>query len=104
MSYVDEVLEKVVAKNPAEPEFHQAVKEVLESLRVVIEVNKPFELEGWKIYQLSYDESKGRWSDISVFELVRDPWLPVVYTGIWMMIAGAVCLFALSQKRKEDNV
>lgn len=68
-----------------------------------IEVNKPFELEGWKIYQLSYDESKGRWSDISVFELVRDPWLPVVYTGIWMMIAGAVCLFALSQKRKEDN-
>ncbi len=65
-----------------------------------IEVNKPFELEGWKIYQLSYDESKGRWSDISVFELVRDPWLPVVYTGIWMMIAGAVCLFALSQKRK----
>lgn len=67
-----------------------------------IEVNKPFEIEGWKIYQLSYDESKGRWSDISVFELVRDPWLPVVYTGIWMMIAGAVCLFTLSHKRKED--
>ena len=40
MSYVDEVLEKVVAKNPAEPEFHQAVKEVLESLRVVIEANE----------------------------------------------------------------
>lgn len=67
-----------------------------------IEVNKPFEIEGWKIYQLSYDESKGRWSDISVFELVRDPWLPVVYTGIWMMIVGAVCLFTLSHKRKED--
>ena len=31
MSYVDEVIERVVAKNPAEPEFHQAVKEVLES-------------------------------------------------------------------------
>ena len=28
MSYVDEVLEKVVAKNPAEPEFHQAVKNI----------------------------------------------------------------------------
>lgn len=37
MSYVDEVLERVVEKNPAEPEFHQAVKEVLESLRVVVE-------------------------------------------------------------------
>jgi len=40
MSYVDEVIERVVAKNPAEPEFHQAVKEVLESLRVVIEANE----------------------------------------------------------------
>ena len=28
MSYVDEVIAKVVEKNPAEPEFHQAVKEV----------------------------------------------------------------------------
>lgn len=40
MSYVDEVYEKVVAKNPAEPEFHQAVKEVLDSLRPVIEANE----------------------------------------------------------------
>ena len=40
MSYVDEVLECVIAKNPAQPEFHQAVKEVLESLRVVIEANE----------------------------------------------------------------
>ena len=40
MSYVDEVIESVVAKNPAEPEFHQAVKEVLESLRPVIEANE----------------------------------------------------------------
>ena len=40
MSYVDEVLDLVVEKNPAQPEFHQAVKEVLESLRVVIEENE----------------------------------------------------------------
>ena len=40
MSYVDEILEKVIAQNPAQPEFHQAVKEVLESLRVVIEANE----------------------------------------------------------------
>ena len=37
MSYVDEILAKVIRENPAEPEFHQAVEEVLESLRVVIE-------------------------------------------------------------------
>ena len=40
MSYVDEVIESVVAKNPGEPEFHQAVKEVLESLRPVVEAHE----------------------------------------------------------------
>ena len=40
MSYVDEVYRMVVEKNPAQPEFHQAVKEVLDSLRVVIEKNE----------------------------------------------------------------
>ena len=40
MSYVNEVFQMVVEKNPAQPEFHQAVKEVLESLRVVIEANE----------------------------------------------------------------
>ena len=40
MSYVDEIIELVEKKNPAEPEFHQAVKEVMESLRVVIEANE----------------------------------------------------------------
>lgn len=68
-----------------------------------IEVNKPFEIEGWKIYQLSYDESKGKWSDISVFQLVKDPWLPVVYAGILMMIVGAISLFVMVKKKKEES-
>ena len=37
MSYVDQTLERVMAQNPGQPEFHQAVSEVLESLRPVIE-------------------------------------------------------------------
>ena len=40
MSYVDEVIEQVVKENPNEPEFHQAVKEVLDSLRPVVEANE----------------------------------------------------------------
>ena len=40
MSYVDEVYERVVAQNQAQPEFHQAVKEVLSTLRPVIEENE----------------------------------------------------------------
>ena len=68
----------------------------------LIEVNKPFSVAGWKIYQLSYDETKGKWSETSIFELVRDPWLPVVYAGIMMLLAGSVCLFVYAPKRKEN--
>ena len=40
MSYVDEVIAKVIKNNPGEPEFHQTVREVLESLRVVVDRNE----------------------------------------------------------------
>lgn len=40
MSYVDEIYERVVKQNPGENEFHQAVKEVLDSLRLVIDANE----------------------------------------------------------------
>ncbi len=40
MSYVDDVLARVREKNASEPEFLQAVTEVLESLRPVIEANE----------------------------------------------------------------
>ena len=64
-------------------------------------VNQPCSTMGWKIYQLSYDVDRGKWSEISVLELVRDPWLPYVYTGIYMMIAGAVMLLFTAQRRKQ---
>ena len=40
MSYTEEIYARVVEKNPNEPEFHQAVKEVLDSLAVVIDRNE----------------------------------------------------------------
>ena len=40
MSYTEEVYERVVAQNPGEPEFHHAVREVLDSLKVVIDKNE----------------------------------------------------------------
>ena len=40
MRYVDEVLEKVKQQNPGQPEFHQAVQEVLETLAPAIEKNE----------------------------------------------------------------
>ena len=46
MSYVESVMESVIAKNPGEPEFHQAVKEVLESLAPVMEKHPEYEAAG----------------------------------------------------------
>ena len=46
MSYVSEQLEKVIQKNPGEPEFHQAVTEVLHSLEPVIEKNPQYQAAG----------------------------------------------------------
>lgn len=40
MLYVDKIYERVVAQNPGETEFHQAVKEVLDSLKLVINANE----------------------------------------------------------------
>ena len=39
-SYVEEIIEQVIKQNPAEPEFHQAVREVLESIKVVVDANE----------------------------------------------------------------
>lgn len=66
-------------------------------------MNEAFYYKGWDIYQLSYDEKMGKWSDLSVVELVRDPWLSVIYSGIFMMIIGAMNMFWLGNKiNKED--
>jgi hypothetical protein len=62
---------------------------------VEILVNRPVQVDGWKLYQVGYDERMGKWSHYSVIEAVRDPWLPAVYCGIFMMLAGAAALFVV---------
>jgi glutamate dehydrogenase (NADP+) len=42
MSMINELIEKVKAKNPGEPEFHQAVKEVLETLEPTVKKHPEF--------------------------------------------------------------
>ncbi|MDQ2177579.1 cytochrome c biogenesis protein ResB [Marinifilum sp. D714] len=59
----------------------------------VLEVNKPQSVNGWKIYQLSYDEKMGKYSNLSVVEVVKDPWQVYVYIGIFMMMIGAIYMF-----------
>jgi hypothetical protein len=84
--------------------FASAVKVYTKDEEVYLDsimVNKPLDAMGWKIYQLDYDKEKGRWSELSVFKLVRDPWLPAVYVGLFMMLAGAVLLF-LGHEKSES--
>ena len=70
------------------------------NIETTVDVNKPVEVEGWKIYQYGYDTQMGAMSQISILELVSDPWLPLVYTGIYMMLAGAVCMFILGGRKR----
>jgi len=74
-----------------------------ERINTILEVNKPFNYKGWEIYQLSYDDKMGKWSNLSVLELVKDPWLPLIYIGIFMMIAGAIYMFWMGNKITKNN-
>lgn len=69
-----------------------------------LKVNSPKKIMGWDLYQTGYDEKRGKWSAYSVIEAGYDPWLPGVYTGIFILIAGAFYLFWLGSKAiKEDE-
>ena len=71
------------------------------TMTATVDVNKPVMVDGWKIYQYGYDTQMGAMSRISVLELVRDPWLPAVYAGICMMLAGTLCMFVFGGRRKR---
>ena len=74
------------------------------NIQATVDVNKPVEVDGWKIYQYGYDTSMGAQSNTSILELVSDPWLPYVYLGIYMMLAGGILMFVTGVRRKEEKV
>jgi hypothetical protein len=73
-----------------------------EPRELFIEVNKPPRVAGWRLYQMSYNQAMGKWSQLSVLEIVRDPWLPLVYAGFFMLFAGAVYIFWIGKELKEE--
>ncbi len=66
-----------------------------------LEVNHPVNFMGWKLYQMGYDEKAGRWSKLSLIEVIHDPWLPAVYLGFFMIMAGNILFFWNGIKRSE---
>lgn len=100
------VLEDFIAVSlslPQEKEYTSVItltnkdEKSLENIK--IEVNEPFKHLGFKIYQQGFDNINGE--DVSILEIVKDPWLPVVYTGLIMLTIGSLMLFWLGKKRKN---
>lgn len=77
------------------------------AIQAHIEVNKPFSIGPWKIYQLDFNKEQGKWSTLSVYELVSDPWLPATYVDIYLLLIGAVLMFITAgrnkYKKEEDK-
>ncbi|MCO8193258.1 MULTISPECIES: NADP-specific glutamate dehydrogenase [Anaerofustis] len=71
MDYINKVLEQVKAKNPNEPEFNQAVMEVLESLRPVIEAHPEYE-------------------DMGILERMTEPERAIMFKVPWVDDNGKV--------------
>jgi cytochrome c biogenesis protein ResB len=101
----------ILALTEPEPKKYSSLVEVRYNGTIEnhdIEVNKPHKVMGWKIYQMGYDTRMGKWSELSVLEVVKDPWLPVVYIGFFMLIAGAIYLFWIGRdvkvKKEEENI
>ena len=71
MSYVDETLARVKAQNPGQPEFHQAVEEVLRSLWPFLEAN-PHYLEA------------------GIIERIVEPERTIIFRVPWQDDAGKI--------------
>lgn len=68
--------------------------------QIPVEVNAPARFKGYSIYQDGYDQSQGAESSYSILLIVRDPWLPGVYAGIFMLLAGAAGLIIYGPIKK----
>lgn len=71
MSYVQEVLQQVVERNPGEPEFHQAVKEVLESLEPVL-------------------RARPEYQEVGILERIVEPERQIIFRVPWVDDQGRV--------------
>ena len=68
-----------------------------------VEVNKPLKADGWNIYQYAYDDTRDSGNPSSIFLLVKDPWLPGVYAGIFLMLSGALALVVARTGRRSKK-
>jgi len=92
---------------PARPQKFTSLVKVFtptqKALETSIEVNKPLAFDRYQIYQHSYDNKLGRWSQLSVLELVYDPWIKIVYGGMVILLIGTIALVIFPSKRRGNH-
>lgn len=97
---------KIVSMNPPAPQKYSSTVSVVDAKgrhkSFEISVNHPAKLGPWRIYQASYDVSKGRWSDYSVLQCACDPWYPAIAAGLWLiLLAALVMMFTAGRGGKK---
>ena len=68
----------------------------------LLEVNKPYKMGHWTLYQYGYDNPAGNMSTYTSIELVYDPWLIPVYIGIILLVCGSVCMLWTGNKKDAE--
>ena len=67
-----------------------------------IAVNRPASVGSWKIYQSGYDSSRGKFSQISILECVKDGGYLAVYIAMWTILLSSVLIFIMRTKNKKE--
>ena len=68
-----------------------------------IAVNQPASIGSWKIYQSGYDASRGKHSQISILECVKDGGYVAVHLAMWTVLLSSVLMFVMRTKRKKED-
>lgn len=96
----------LVMKEPEPKKFISDVEITLpegEAVSAQIEVNKPLRFGKWMLYQSGYDRAAGRNSEYTVLMAVYDPWINLVYTGIFLLAAGSVAMLRQGSKKHRKR-
>ena len=94
---------KAVAMPRREAKRYLSRVNIMEEDGVRIEVNHPARVGSWRVYQVGYDTSKGRWSDTSVLECIRDPWYGAAHVALWLLLVAGVVMFITAGGRRTGS-
>ncbi|MDD2563021.1 MAG: hypothetical protein PHU27_02230 [Salinivirgaceae bacterium] len=89
----------LAAPEPKEYSSLLVIKDAQNNMDTIsVIVNKPYSVDGYNLYQMSYNDKMGKWSDYSIIEVISDPWLPIVYFGFLLLFIGSIFMLWWGRK------